>query len=219
MLVRRFVNASFVLLIENQWAPPLCREYNAILLSAAGPLWCVVTQSIIDRPFEIADKSLRYRSPSDPRAPQGLAYHLTETWLTELEKALAAVASQKPVPMRLVFEPFLTFAAKTPNKVTYKQIEANLVDPLLTALAPSPVLTDELPQSNRLKTSSGGDDLPNLLANSCLSPQNEPLDRSQLRKGLLEYIFEVASQEGSRDSNRRKLYAICNANINEDDDA
>ena len=136
-------------------------------------------EPIIDPPFQIADKSLRYISPSDPSAPQGLAYHLTETWITELEKALAAVASQKPVPMRLVFEPFLTFAAKTPNKVTYKQIEANLIDPLLTALAPSPGLTDELPKSNRLKTSSGGGDLPNLLTNSCLSPQDEPLDRGQ----------------------------------------
>lgn len=113
----------------------------------------------------------------------------------------------------------MTFAAKTPNKVTYQQIQANLIDPLLSALAPSPGLADELPQSKRSETSSGGDDLPTLLANSCLSPQDEPLDRNQLRKGLLEYIFEVASQEGSRDSNRRKLYAICNANISEDDDS
>ena len=41
MLVRRFVNASFVLLIKNQWSPSLCEEHNAILCSAGGPLWYV----------------------------------------------------------------------------------------------------------------------------------------------------------------------------------
>ena len=217
MLIRRFVHASFVLLIKNGWAPPLCQEHSAILVSAGGPLWCVMIGPTVGPTFEVlTNPALFPRSPSDPRVPQGLSYHLTETWLTELEKAAAATPSQKPVPMKLVFEPFLTFAAKTPNKVSYQQVQANLLDPVLSALAPPPGLTDEQPQSERSQT---GDNLPNLLANSCLSPQDEPLDRSQLRKGLLEYIFEVASQEDSRDSNRKKLYAICNANISEDDDA
>jgi ribosomal RNA-processing protein 1 len=44
------------------------------------------------------------------------------------------------------------------------------------------------------------------------------MDKGQLRKGVLEYMFEVASQEDTRDSNRRKLYAICKANVDEDDD-
>lgn len=120
--------------------------------------------------------------------------------------------------MKLVLAPFLTLAAKTPNKVTYQQIQSNLIDPLFSALSLSPG-PDESPLPNRSEGSSPQNDMPNLLANSCLSPQDEPLDRSKLRKGVLEYIFEVASQEDSRDSNRRKLYAICNANIDEDDDA
>ena len=121
--------------------------------------------------------------------------------------------------MGLVLAPFLTLAAKTQNKVTYEQIQANLIDPLLSALSPTPGSADQLLPPKRLKASPTQDDLPNLLANSCLSPQDEPLGRNQLRKGVLEYIFEVASQEDSRGSNRRKLYAICNANIFEDGDA
>ena len=39
MLIRRFVNACFSLLIENDWTPHLCGEHNAILRSAGGPLW------------------------------------------------------------------------------------------------------------------------------------------------------------------------------------
>ena len=121
--------------------------------------------------------------------------------------------------MKLVLAPFLTLAAKTQNKVTYEQIQANLIDPLLSALSPPPGSAEQLPPPKRLEANSTQDDLPNLLANSCLSPQDEPLDRSQLRKGVLEYIFEVASHEDSRGSNRRKLYAICSVNIDEDDDA
>ena len=45
MLIRRFVNASFILLIENGWSPSLFEEHNTILLSAGGPLWCVGTPS------------------------------------------------------------------------------------------------------------------------------------------------------------------------------
>jgi len=103
--------------------------------------------------------------------------------------------------MRLILASFLTFAAKTQNKATYKQIQASLIDPLLSALSPPPGSADWPSPPKRIKASSAQDDLPKLLANSCLSPQDEPSDRSKLREGLLEYVFEVASQEDSRDSN------------------
>jgi len=156
-------------------------------------------------------------SPSDPRVPSGLSYHLSEIWLVELDKASAAVTAPKPVPLKLVLAPFLTLAAKTPNKVTNQQIQTNLIDPLLSALSPS-ISSDELLQPERQKTITTQEDLPNLLSNSCLSPQDSPSDRSRLRKDVLGYLFEVAGREDSRDSNRKKLYAICNANIDEDDD-
>jgi hypothetical protein len=44
------------------------------------------------------------------------------------------------------------------------------------------------------------------------------MDGGQLRKGVLEYMFEVASREDTKDSNRRRLYVICKANFDEDDD-
>jgi ribosomal RNA-processing protein 1 len=136
---------------------------------------------------------------------------LAEIWLPELEKASTTSTSQKPAPLKLVLAPFLELAAKTPNKVTYQQVQANLIDPLLLALS----LREEPP---RPKTAHVEDDFPNLLTNSCLSPSDEPLNKSQLRKGVLEYIFGVASREDTKDSNRRKMYAICKTNIDEDED-
>ena len=94
-----------------------------------------------------------------------------------------------------------------------------MIDSLLSALSPPPGSADQLPPPKRLKASKN--DLPDLLANPCLSPQDEQSDRSQLWKDVLEYIFEVhvASQVNSKDSNRRKLYVICEANIDDDDGA
>jgi len=191
MLVRRFVNACFCLLIRHDWSPLLCGEHNSILRSVGGPL-----------------------CPSDPGVAPGLSYHLSEIWLAELDKACAtstAPVARKPVPLGLVLGPFLTLAAETPNKVTYRQIQAHLLDPLLAALS-YPSESDK-----RSDLSTTKDNFPNLLANSCVSPSDEPSDRSELRKDVMEYIFEVASREDSRDSNRRKLYAICSANLDEDD--
>ena len=111
----------------------------------------------------------------------------------------------------------MTLAAETPNKVTYRQIQTNLMEPLLAALSLPPE-SEEPTQPKRADPSDVKNSFPNLLANSCLSPSDEPSDRGRLRKGVLEYIFEVASREDSRDSNRRKLYAICNENLDEDDD-
>jgi ribosomal RNA-processing protein 1 len=98
-------------------------------------------------------------------------------------------------------------AANTPNKVTYQQVQTNLIEPLLSALPPPGVPTPN----------EDVDHFSQLLKNSCLSPSDERMDKRQLRKGLLEYMFEVASQEDTKDSNRRKLYAICKVNVDEDD--
>jgi len=69
-------------------------------------------------------------------------------------------------------------------------------------------------------TIKGGtcNDYPSLLTNLCLSPSDELMNRGWLLNGVLEYLFEVVSREDSKDSNRRKLYAICDANLDEDDD-
>jgi ribosomal RNA-processing protein 1 len=39
MLVRRFVNASFRLLMRVEWDKSACDEYNHILSDTGGPLW------------------------------------------------------------------------------------------------------------------------------------------------------------------------------------
>lgn len=39
MLVRRFVNATFRLLMRTEWDGLTCEEYNSMLTATGGPLW------------------------------------------------------------------------------------------------------------------------------------------------------------------------------------
>ena len=39
MLVRKFVNASFRLLVRTEWDAAAVKEYNSILSGPNGPLW------------------------------------------------------------------------------------------------------------------------------------------------------------------------------------
>jgi ribosomal RNA-processing protein 1 len=39
MLVRKFVNAAFRLLMRAEWDKPVCEEHNDILTRQGGPLW------------------------------------------------------------------------------------------------------------------------------------------------------------------------------------
>lgn len=38
MLVRKFINASFRLLVREEWSPAVCEEYNHIIGGVGGPL-------------------------------------------------------------------------------------------------------------------------------------------------------------------------------------
>ena len=60
---------------------------------------------------------------------------------------------------------------------------------------------------------------PNLIANACYEdPKTEgKMAGTLLRKMLLRSLFEVASQSETRDSNRRKMYALWKE-ANEGDD-
>lgn len=39
MLVRRFINATFRLLLRSKWERAHCEEYSQILVGESGPLW------------------------------------------------------------------------------------------------------------------------------------------------------------------------------------
>ncbi|KAK0465595.1 nucleolar protein,Nop52-domain-containing protein [Desarmillaria tabescens] len=189
MLVRRFVNAAFRLLMRAGWDKTACDQYNTILTREGGPL-----------------------CPSDIKVPTSLTYHLSDVYIEELDKAVASFDSSPsvpPAPLDTLLSPFLILAAQTSSGVTYKRIKTALLDPLLSAL-PSSTNSDGPPQAKRIRLESKDpESYPNLIANACMSPEDHgQMDGLMLRKKLLRRIFEVASESSTRGSNRRRMYEI-----------
>ncbi|KAF9459823.1 Nop52-domain-containing protein [Collybia nuda] len=192
MLVRRFVNASFRLLIRTEWDKSACDEYNRILMGINGPL-----------------------CPSDIRVPTGLAYHLADIYVEELDKTLstpsASAPPQPPVPLKTILYPFFVLASQTQTSITYKRIQSALFEPLFSALSPPSPVEDQARSQKRIRlsTTETNELYPNLVSNSCFDDTSEgKLGCLILKKKLLRTIFEIASQLETRDSNRRKMYAF-----------
>lgn len=152
-------------------------------------------------------------SPSDPKVPTSIAFHLADIYIEELDKALANVAASiPPAPLHTLIHPFLILAAQTPSSVAYKHIQSALFDPLFSALFNSSP-ADESPSQKRprLNPAAGEDEAyHNVVANACYEdpPAEGNVDGLVLHRKLLKSVFEVASQPETKDSNRRKMYAL-----------
>ncbi|KAJ7161412.1 nucleolar protein,Nop52-domain-containing protein [Mycena crocata] len=187
MLVRRFVNATFRLLGRSKWDKSACDSCNDMLTREGGPL-----------------------CPTDIRVPTSLAYHLSDIFIEELDKAVAAAPEPMlPVPLSTLLTPFFTLAARTPTSITYKRIQSELFTPLLSALSPPPP-ENQPPAAKRICLDPAvQQEYPALVANVCFdSPSEGKVEGTILRKKLLRRIFEIASEPDTRDSSRRKMYAL-----------
>lgn len=114
----------------------------------------------------------------------------------------------QPAPLATILEPFFYLAARTPTSTTYKRIQSALVEPLLNGLVFETAPEDDTPKSKRIRLSF---DTPKFLkSNACLEdPERDGhMEGAILKKKLLRRMFEIASQPETRDSNRRKMYAL-----------
>ena len=107
-------------------------------------------------------------------------------------------------------------AAQTPTSTTYKRIQSALFEPLFNTLVPETDPEDTPSKAKRIRLSS--DTLAYLKSNACLEvPEIDgPMEGAILKKKLLRRMFEVASQPETRDSNRRKMYALWKEGSEED---
>ncbi|KZT30889.1 Nop52-domain-containing protein [Neolentinus lepideus HHB14362 ss-1] len=189
MLVRRFTNASFRLLIREKWDSTSVSEYNHILTRKGGPM-CT----------------------DDQRVPASLSYHLADIYLEELDKAMtnAPVSEPLPAPLSTLLSPFFILAARTPSNVTYQRIQSALIEPLFSSLKSSSPESEAEEASRRKRPRLEMPGYKNLISNACsIDPEEEKaLPEPQLRAALLRKMFDVASHEDSRDSNRRKMYTV-----------
>ncbi|KAJ7808233.1 nucleolar protein,Nop52-domain-containing protein [Mycena olivaceomarginata] len=196
MLVRRFVNATFTVLGRSKWDKSACDTYNDILTGEGGPL-----------------------SPADIRIPTSLAYHLSDIYVEELDKALAAAPEPfLPAPLATLLTPFFTLAARTPTSITYKRVQSEVFTPLFSALSSSQPLEDQPPAQKRMRLDPDAQQpYATLVSNACFdSPEEGKIEGGTLRKKLLRRIFEIASEPETRDSSRRKMYALFKESTEDD---
>ncbi|KAF8216044.1 nucleolar protein,Nop52-domain-containing protein [Mycena galopus ATCC 62051] len=192
MLVRRFVNATFRLLERSKWDKSACDTYNDILTCEGGPL-----------------------CPTDIRVPTSLAYHLSDIYVEELDKALASAPEPTPAPLSTLLAPFFTLAARTPTSITYKRVQSEVFAPLFHALSPPPP-EDQPPAHKRMRLDPNVQ-YPTLVANASFDrPSEGKIEGGILRKKLLRRIFEIASEPDTRDSSRRKMYALFKESTEDD---
>ncbi|KAG1754901.1 Nop52-domain-containing protein [Suillus paluster] len=192
MLVRKFVNASFRLLVRTKWDSAAVQEYNSILSGPNGPL-----------------------CPNDIRVPTSLAFHLSEIYLEELDKALTSSESPPPAPLSTLLSPFITLAARTPTNTTYKHIQSSLFEPL------GDVLKSSSGPPSRKKARTSSPDYSQLLVNTCTSSPggDGAMDAGAVRSSIFQKIFDVASETETRDANRRRMYAFYKDAVEDDEDS
>ena len=134
-----------------------------------------------------------------------------------------------------LLEPFFVLASQTPSNITFKRIQTGLLDPLVSSLtdASRPRHDDSsVPSRKRQKLFS---DTVELLAGDSALPEDFPLRHVVMhstvggpdkvpsspriiKSSVIQSLFETASREATRDSNRRKIYAICKNAKDEDDE-
>ncbi|KAI5121317.1 hypothetical protein M0805_003784 [Coniferiporia weirii] len=201
MLVRKFMNASFRLLIRTEWDRGAVDEYNSILTARGGPL-----------------------CPQDGRIPASLSYHLADVYLTELDKSLAPSeleqtnASPLPAPLLPLLSPFFFLASRTYSDASYQRFYSEVFEPIFFALKPCPPSAGApLKKRPRLLSKPS---LDNIVANACLeNPKEEGrVERTKARKALLRRMFDIASGADTRETNRRKMYAVWKAAMAEEDE-
>ena len=154
------------------------------------------------------------------RVPTGLAYHLADIYIEELDKALGASEDPLPAPLCTLVEPFLTLAARTLNKTTYERLQSALLEPLLSALAPAAPSEDDDGERRRKRARLSEVQFEHVVANACVAqPKEGAVPAVTAKKALLKQLFEVAGAESTRDANRRKLFALYKSHTDDDEDA
>jgi len=190
MIVRKYVYASFLLLIGLEWEEELVKQYNSILTDQGGPL-CL----------------------TDSKIPTSLLYHLGDIYLEELEKALKESDPCCHAPLSALLGPFVDIMACTNSNITFKRLCGNILEPILDALNHTLGEEDENnspqePPPKRVRLSSLTPDYTYLCQNVSGSFSNKPESPQIVLQRILQDCFQAASRSDTRDSNRRKLYTI-----------
>lgn len=140
-------------------------------------------------------------SVTDSRIPAGLAYHIADIYLAELERAFPAPES-RTLPLNLVLQPLYTTLAIAPSKTIFARFTDNAIAPLLDDALPAP----EEPKRKRRKIVS---EIVKPTFPGILGAAVEGDDSEKVGRAVLKALFDEASKKETDDTNRRRMYTLC----------
>jgi ribosomal RNA-processing protein 1 len=100
----------------------------------------------------------------------------------------------------------------TPSNITFDRIKSSLLNPILEALTSADIVNEaKEPPQKRMRITAP--DYSYLSVHACIEPTNSPESPEAIKMSLLKAVFSNASHGDTRESNRRKLYAIWKAGM------
>ncbi|EIW71503.1 hypothetical protein TREMEDRAFT_28117 [Tremella mesenterica DSM 1558] len=203
LLIRRYVNATFRLLARENWSISSVEAVNSILGGPHGPLtW------------------------QDRKVPAGLANHLADVYLEELDKVLALpeVTSKSLCPLVLILQPHITLLARTPTPTIHSRLMMALFHPLLSALNRASPIGEEHSEGEEPSAKRAKRDEPIYAHIIMHSTDGRELAGAEIGPGagalkvaILKAMFSAASDEHAVESNRRRVYVVWREENGDDD--
>lgn len=167
---------------------------------------------------EITGKFSRFFLAVGCTAPQirwpHLVHLITTAESSSQNSTNPLLLSQRPRPLSPPIPPETSSRRKNSGQCDVRTELSQPHRSTICACRPPPPPCTGAGRATAAEASNVRDDLADILVNSCLLPLSGASDKSP-RLGALEYALEVASQDDSWD--RRKLYAVCNVNLDEVD--
>lgn len=139
---------------------------------------------------------------TDPAIPDSIAYHISDLYITELDRSLSAPLDpsltllETPLPLTALLQPLLTTLAVAPTTTLFARLADNGFNPLLAAaLPPAPV-----PGRKRKVEAVEEADLEFV---AILGEEREKTGRA-----LVRALFEEGGKKETGEVARRRIYAL-----------
>ncbi|WFD36746.1 hypothetical protein MCUN1_003633 [Malassezia cuniculi] len=188
MLMRRYVAVGLRLLKAYSWHPELVEHFQGILSGKGGPLVA-----------------------NDVHVPDSIAYHVSDVYLDELERV---TSEDEKLPLIPLIMPFVELAAKSTSRAMHERVMNTVIEPLLEDFERiERVATSRKKQRVEVETRF----------NSIIGAMNDvdgdaKTKAGRVRHEILHTLFTVASGEDTYAPSRRRLYALWQAELDDDDE-
>ncbi|POW08432.1 hypothetical protein PSTT_07493 [Puccinia striiformis] len=170
----RFLSVSFEILLRVNWH------------AQAIELWSEILKDTI---LNVADF----------KTPLSITYHITDIFLSELNRVLQNKGDHKPAPILKLLNPFMHGLSNSrPGTVTFQKIIDNIFDPLFANLDLFISDRTQVPKSSTIEIYTS-------FETHLISSDNSK-NLTSIRNEILDLLFKAGSDPTCTPSNRKKIY-------------